>query len=402
MDEAGYHGAHLSMLAWTILMRFVPGNGLTVSELAAQALVEQKQIKFMLGCLERWGYVALGAQTATEQPAGGRQPGAARENNGWGSGRGVGAGWMVWLTGKGAQARAIWPPLFNAIEQRWRSRFGDARFDRLRECLLAIESGLNVGLPHGLIEVRERKQAFPVRVSAGAQALPLPTLLSQILLAFAIEFEPASEAPLALCANALRALGEKPIPVSEISRLTGGSPEQAGIGWRLRPYVVVETDLAGGRGKTVRLTARGMNAQRAYERLIDVIEKRWVHRYGSSLVQTLRESLLGLFDAGTNGRPLIALGLIAPPRHGARRRNCACTGPPVGWLRGAAAGTRHRCSKRSVRRRSGRRASALSSVGHEPRFRPVARRNCLTDRAIQKQQRPPMFPRTPCRSPPSG
>ena len=74
MDEAGYHGAHLSMLAWTILMRFVPGNGLTVSELAAQALVEQKQIKFMLGCLERWGYVALGAQTATEQPAGGRQP----------------------------------------------------------------------------------------------------------------------------------------------------------------------------------------------------------------------------------------------------------------------------------------------------------------------------------------
>jgi len=313
MDESGYHGAHLSMLAWTNLMRFIPGNGLTVRELATLALSEQKQVKFMLGCLERWGYIALGAPTATGQSADIRQPGAVGQSNGWGSGRGIGAGWMVWLTGKGAQARAIWPPLFSTIEQRWRDRFGAARFDRLRGSLLAIESGLNVVLPHGLLDVRHRKQAFPVRVSAGVQALSLPILLSQVLLAFAIEFEPASEAPLALCANALRVLGEKPIPVKEIPRLTGGSPEEAGVGWRHRPYVVVETDSAGGRGKSVRLTARGIDAQKAYDRLVDVIEKRWVHRFGSGVMQGLRESLLGLFDAGTNERPLIAEGLIAPP-----------------------------------------------------------------------------------------
>jgi hypothetical protein len=315
MSESGYHGAHLSMLAWTNLMRFVPASGLMVREVTAQSLSDQRQTKHMLGCLERWGYVALGAGTLSGQSmdAGIRQPGARGQNNGWGSGRGIGAGWGVWLTAKGARAREIWPSLFNTIEQRWRDRFGADRFDQLRQGLLSIASGLRLALPLGLVDVRERKQTFPVRASTGTHALPLPALLSQVLLVFAIEFEPLSEAPLALCANTLRVLGEKPIPVKEIPRLTGGSPEEAGIGWRHRPYVVVEADSAGGHGKTVRLTPRGLNAQNAYNRLVDVIEKRWVHQFGSGVVHSLRECLLGLFDAGSNGRPLIAEGLIPPP-----------------------------------------------------------------------------------------
>jgi hypothetical protein len=168
-----------------------------------------------------------------------------------------------------------------------------------------------VELPQVLAEVEHLAQPLPARAASGADSL-LPTLLSQTLLAFAIEFDRESAAPLTLCANALRVLGEKPIPVAEIPRLTGGSPEMAGIGWQLKRYVVIEADPAAKRGKVVRLAPAGLAAQRSYYRLTSEIESRWATRFGGREVCKLREGLVQLFERREGKRPLLAAGLVPP------------------------------------------------------------------------------------------
>jgi 16S rRNA (cytosine967-C5)-methyltransferase len=133
------------------------------------------------------------------------------------------------------------------------------------------------------------------------------------LLAFAMEFERGSAASLALSANTLRVLGETPIPEKDIPGLTGSSAETAGIGWQLKPYIVVECDRAKGRGKLVRLSPRGRVAQQHYHRLTAEIEKRWELRFGKETIRALRQSLEGILSAEHGERLAIVAGLIPPP-----------------------------------------------------------------------------------------
>jgi hypothetical protein len=139
-------------------------------------------------------------------------------------------------------------------------------------------------------------------------------MLSQLLLAFRIEFDRESPAPLMLSANTLRVLGEKPVRVAEIPILTGGSPETTGIGWQIKPYVVVAPDPDAARGKVVWLSPRGLAAQQAYHRLVLEIEKRWEAKFGAGVIRMLRDSLEKLFNRSAGGAPLIAEGLVPAPR----------------------------------------------------------------------------------------
>jgi hypothetical protein len=138
----------------------------------------------------------------------------------------------------------------------------------------------------------------------------LPVLLSQLLLAFTIEFGRESHVPLWLCANTLRVLGQTPVPLGEIPRLTGGSPETSDIGWEAKPYVAVERDPAAQRGKVARLTPLGLKAQRTYHELAREIEDRWQVRFGEQRIRGPRDCLGSLFVARRAGRLLLAEGLV--------------------------------------------------------------------------------------------
>jgi len=287
MGEASYLGARLSLVVWANLMRFV-GEGVTVRDLAAHALAPENHIKFELGCLERWGFVVLPPNPSGEL------------RDGWGSGRGIRADWMVRLTPKGLTASEIWPPLFSEIEQRWETRFGKHEISCLRKTLQAVADKLDLELPDALPGAWVGTGEFPPRVNAEG-TLPLPALLSRLLLTFRIEFDRESPVPLVYAANALRVLGEKPIRGAEIPRLTGGSPETSAIGWQIKPYVVIALDPNAKRGKVVRLSRRGLKAQEAYHRLIWEIEARWEQRFGKETIAGLRESLQGLFERLSEG-----------------------------------------------------------------------------------------------------
>jgi hypothetical protein len=314
MGESGYPGARLSLSVWANMMRFVAEGTLSVQDLAVKALAPEKQIKFELGCLERWGFVALEPDPTDHRPvptAAHRQSG--RElRTGWGSGRGVRADWLVWLTSKGLTASEIWPPLFGEIERRWEARFGRKELSRLRRALQDVASQLAVELPLGLPRSWEGTDEFPPRVTRGESRLTLPTLLSQLLLSFRLEFDRESPAPLELCANTVRVLGEKPIRAAEIARLTGGSPETTDIGWRIKPYVVVAADPTASRGKVVCLSPRGLRAKETYYRLIAQIENRWEARFGKEQIGQLRESFQILFDRRSGDRVLLSEGLVPP------------------------------------------------------------------------------------------
>jgi DNA-binding MarR family transcriptional regulator len=314
--EAGYPGARLSLAVWANLMRFVPAAGISVRDLTAEAIAEQTHVKFQLGCLERWGFVTL----QVENTAGKQAPARAGRQllhairNAWGSGRGINGTCLARLTTKGEKAAQIWLPLFAAVEKRWRKRFGGDEIKLLRESLEAIAGQLTIELPQGVASVLDMTKAFPARRTHDVAAQFLPTLLSQVLLAFAIEFKRESTAPIALCANVLRVLGEEPVRISEIPRLTGGSPEAtSAIGWQLAPYVAVTADPTAKRGKVARLTPKGVEAQRNYHRAVAEIEKRWEKCYGRDKIRGLRESLEGLLSAEQGDRLLISEGLIPPP-----------------------------------------------------------------------------------------
>jgi hypothetical protein len=212
----------------------------------------------------------------------------------------------------GVTAREVWEPLPKAIEDRWRKRFGDEAAIDLRSALEAIPMDLD--FPQGFVDIRWRNRAFPARTGGRGTKLPLPALLSRLLLAFASEFEPRSDAPLAQCANTIRVLSEEPTPEAELPRLTGCSPENCGFGWQLKPFVAVGPDPAAKRGKALRLTARGLLAQQQYGLLTAEIGHGWEKRFGKEQVNGLRSALLKLFDLEGNGpHPLlISEGLVAP------------------------------------------------------------------------------------------
>jgi DNA-binding MarR family transcriptional regulator len=317
MGDSGYPGALLSMLVWMTVIRFVAEAGLSVRELTVRTLTPRERVVFMLGCLERWGFVRLETNRSEERamPLKPHRRAGRILRDGWGSGRGIRPDWIVRLTAKGVKAVEIWRPLADEIEQRWQERFGKTRIDKLREAMQAVVSQLDVDLPWGLnTDWRvATTTAFPPRAVGSPVDAALPVLFSKLLLAFTIEFNGASPTPLALCANTLRVLSGKPIGEREIPRLTGASPETSGVGWEIRRYVAIEPDPTARRGKVVRLTPLGLKAQQTYFQVVGEIEKRWGERFGTRKTQRIRESLEGLFEQQEGGRAVLSKGLIPPP-----------------------------------------------------------------------------------------
>ena len=281
----------LSLVIWLNLLQFLAAGPISVRTLAARALSTADNTTAALGCLERWGVIAL-------------QPG---KRAGFGSGRGIRADWPVHLTASGETAATIWPNLIPEIDARWSKRFGDDATTKLRHSLEAIERQIDLELPQGLPMALLKLPEFGPRKSAAQDGLPLPVLLSRVLLAFALEFERESKTPLSLCANAIRILGDDPLPETEIPKRTGCSEETAGLGWQHKPYVIVEKDPSRGRGKFVRLSEAGIKTQHAYYSRTPKIEEMWKTRFPTA-TKEVRESLTTLLE-----RAELSDGLKPPP-----------------------------------------------------------------------------------------
>jgi DNA-binding MarR family transcriptional regulator len=290
MLQTRSRSARLSLVIWLNLLRLLADGPVSVRTLAARALTTEDATAAGLSCLERWGVVEL-------------QPG---KRAGFGSGRGIRADWPVRLTTSGETAVRIWPELIPEVDARWSKRFGDDA-TRLRRSLEAIEHQIDLELPHGLPVAILKLPEFGSRKSAAEDGLPLPVLLSRVLLAFALEFERESQIPISLCANTIRVLSDEPTPETDIPKRTGCSEETAGIGWQHKPYIIVESDPARGRGKFVRLSEAGVKAQQEYHSRTRDVEETWKKRFRTA-TEEIRESLTALLK-----RRELSEGLQPPP-----------------------------------------------------------------------------------------
>ena len=117
---APYHPWLTSTVMWFNCLRYVGAEGITVRELLRLARTQTN-----LDGMRRWGYITIDPDTkgaASKQP----RPDA-----------------VLRATAAGLRARAVWPPIFGLVEQRWRERFGGDVTDELRNALDRKSTRLN-------------------------------------------------------------------------------------------------------------------------------------------------------------------------------------------------------------------------------------------------------------------
>lgn len=280
----------VSMAMWFNCMRFVNDAGVKVRDLEQLART-QTNLNGML----RWGYIRLEPDPNDSRPKPPRSAGLIRP------------------TRAGRNAQAIWQPLVAVIENRWRQRFGDGEIDRLRQSLRALVDQFDFELPdclpilgYGLVS-RERAKLSPRQMTTPSD-IALPSLLSKVLLMFAIEFESESGVSLAVSANVLRLTGLDGTRVRDLPRLAGVSKESIGMALTFltnRGFAKVQPESPGSKVKALALTPKGEVARARYFELLPEIEQRWQERFGKEAIGNLRDSLECIGGDGTaQGSPL--------------------------------------------------------------------------------------------------
>jgi DNA-binding MarR family transcriptional regulator len=268
------------MVMWFNCMRYVGETPFPAAELERRARTPTN-----LAGMHRWRYIDVEASPDDKR---------AKPPDG---------DLLVRATRKGLLAQQVWQPLAREIETRWEDRFGIAHIDALRAALRALVTQIDLDVPdcmpilhYGLATAGPTRPAFSPR-SGGrddVETLALPSLLSRALLMLAIDYESRSKVSLAIHADLLRVLGEKPTPVRDLPRLTGVSKEAISMGMGVivkRGLAVLEPNANGKAGKAARLTAKGIASQDAHARLLQNVEEQCVSRYGPDVTGALRESL---------------------------------------------------------------------------------------------------------------
>jgi DNA-binding MarR family transcriptional regulator len=261
----------VSMVMWSNFMRFVDEEGITVRELQHRLRMPAKKMRTWLTRLgEWWGYIVV-------------EPNA-----------------VVLPTSGGRKAIEIWRTLESLIEKRWRERFGQDTIDQLREALVTIVSQIQVALPdglpilgYGLFSKGPEDAQSALADAATITSLSLDSLLSKVLLSYAIEFERESEVSLAICANVLRLAYQEGVEVSDLPRLSGVSKEAIAISLSFlgkRGYAVIQPKSTASR-KVLMLTPKGRRVQDRYRQLLLAMEERWQARFGEQAIGRLRELL---------------------------------------------------------------------------------------------------------------
>jgi hypothetical protein len=205
----------VSMVMWFNCMQHVGDQPISLNELEKRARTPTN-----LHGMQRWGYIWV--TNASSVPV--RAPKPRRPTS------------MVRAKPGGLAARQIWGPLFAVIEERWRERFGSIEIEALKHASRSIVKQLDPQLPdcmpilgYGLLNrLPDQKRTASKAEATGLETtaveeLFLPSLLSKLLLALALEFESASRLSLAICADVIRVLNREGVRVRDLPGLSGVS-----------------------------------------------------------------------------------------------------------------------------------------------------------------------------------
>jgi hypothetical protein len=288
------HGAQAgeppSLVLWADLLRVVPDEGISVTDLAPAARISRRAVRAWLG-LEKRGWLDV------EAP----QPRVK----------------VVKLTAVGRQARDRWGDLVVSTEQEWCAKVGGTTAKSLRGALERFVSGLDLELPHypmtygsadpsavGGATVAARPGPpripphgtdwVPVVRAAGdtVSALPLPALLSQALIAFTIDFEERARFPMALAAGLARAMPGGALPLRDVPPFLGVNGAGKSL---LERHGIVRVNGEGAH-RIATLTPSGIRIRESYEATMLGVARAWRERYGDDIVDDLSASLAAVDD----------------------------------------------------------------------------------------------------------
>jgi DNA-binding MarR family transcriptional regulator len=284
----------VSLVMYANFMRFIPEEGVSVRELYLSSGFEKKVLRMRLQRMARWwGYITFAPPSGKDISA--KPPGD----------------WMVRPGPGGLKALQAWRGLFAAIEERWERRFGKGAIDELRASLSEIAERLDPGLPEYLPILNvvwagwfaEIPETLRTASAKGGASPHLSALLSRVLMAFALDFECESDISLAIGSNLLRIVNDTGVRMRDLPRLSGVSREaiKMMMGFLTKHrFIAVEADPVAARTRIVRLTAKGIEAQHAFEQRLAAYEKDWQKRFGKDEIGVLRKSLeaLAIHPAG--------------------------------------------------------------------------------------------------------
>lgn len=241
---------------WANLLRVVPEDGVETKALPALACVSRRAMKSMIGSASKRGLVDIDGQ-------------------------------LVRLTDDGRAVEPAWPP---------------------EPCppLASLVSQLELEHPHHVISYGSADPTMtggpgvdwkpvPRRPGVDLSALPLPSLLSQAIVAFAIEYERERVGPLTWAANWLPRIGDDGVDASSLP----AKGLHSVTNWERLGFLRVDDGVA-------RLTAPGRMARDAYRPVAERIESQWRARYGSQLVDHIELSMRVADSSGLPAFPVIA------------------------------------------------------------------------------------------------
>jgi hypothetical protein len=246
-------GARPRLALWSNHLRVIPDDGITANDYVVAARISKRQVPPTLNVLRKSGLA---------------EPGDAKR---------------IELTATGRAARDAWASRVHAVDNT-----------SLRVAIEPVVAALPLELPHhpigyGIADERVTggKDWRPVPRGEGdtVSGLPLVALVSQALLAFAIDFESLVPVSLTLVANVLRLVPDDGIAASALPALACLTPRAINLHSLERHGWVTMQD------KAVRLTAHGHRVRDAYPSLIARIDATWRERHGDAAIDTLRAAL---------------------------------------------------------------------------------------------------------------
>jgi hypothetical protein len=208
----------------------------------------------------------------------------------------------VRLTARGWDVTTRWKSLQRSAEARWRAEIGVSRTDRLRASLEQLVAALPLEHPHypasygaadASITGGNGQDWQPVLRGNGdtVSDLPLSALISQALVAFAMNYEEESPVALSLSATVIRLIPPE-------GRSLQGLGHSAGISALVRHGFL---RVGGNAGREiVHLTPKGLAVSRAYDGRIQAVEAQWRKAFGDVSITLLRGALEEVAEAASH------------------------------------------------------------------------------------------------------
>jgi len=252
-----------SLDMWANLLRVLTPAGIDRRELPAAVRLSKRAVRTRVSTAVRHRWV--------EEVATGRGEGIVR------------------LTPQGCKLAARWEDLLRAAEHSWQARVGLPQAGKLRASLENLVAAFPLEHPHYPASYGPADASItggngvdwkPVYRTGENSTLDLPVsaLVSQSLVALAMDYEELSPVAFSLSSTVIRQIATKGRRLLELGRSPGVSA--------LIRHGFIRTSGHGGQ-QIAYLTHRGLDVHRAYEDRVLTVENRWRRQFGSERIAAL-------------------------------------------------------------------------------------------------------------------